>query len=328
MSIDYPHKSPQLLHAICLGPEVVKVRASRSAGRVIALLRNAIYLESNAGHIISIVDGEIDGPLTLRVTNITPLLAALKASSSETFQTTDDALHLEGAPRIAWSRAPKWTPRPPEKVAPASLRLTALDALAGAIAGAGQLKGFGPLAAHLVGAWSAKPLQASHHLDATASRALAELNRLLEATSLGNHNEMIDALLPLIGLGPGLTPSGDDLIAGIAASLVWQVRVGCIPAELARQVVQAVRGATPASTNRISARLLWYACEGVLYAPAMKLGEALLSGDTDAMLRSAKHLFSIGHTTGLDLAVGLLTGILLGLGREIMMHDDTRSVVT
>jgi hypothetical protein len=154
---------------------------------------------------------------------------------------------------------------------------------------------------------------------------LAVLNKALEAAYAGDYAAVGDDLLILIGLGPGLTPSGDDLVAGLAASLVWQARIGCIPAELARQVVQVVREAAPASTNRISARLLWYACEGVLYAPAMKLGEAMLSGDTGAMLRSGKHLSSIGHTTGLDLSVGLLTGMLLGIGTQDCGNPGNRT---
>jgi hypothetical protein len=316
MSIDYSHQSTLIVHAICLGPEVIEVRAHHATGRVIALLRNAIYLESGDGRIISIVDGEIDGPLTLRVANIKPLLARLKAPPCETFHATKDALCMEGVVRIAWAHSPHWTPNLPERIGQPTSQQDAVNVLAKAITQADRLEGLGQLAAHIVGARHAVPPPQVTHLDPLASRALATLNHACEAASTCNYAEVCVALNDLIGLGPGLTPSGDDMVAGIVAALVWQARIGCVPAELTRQVVEIVREAAPTRTNRISARLLWYACEGVLYATAMGLGEALLSGDTAATLAWSRRLFAIGHTTGVDLSIGLLTGMLLGIGTQ------------
>lgn len=292
------------------------MRTRNATGRVIALLRNAIYLESDDGRIISIVDGKIDGPLTLRVANTKPLLARLKAYPCETFQATEDALRIEGAAQIAWAHSPHWTPHLPERIGTPTSQLDAVNVLAEAITEADRLEGLGPLVAHIVGARHAVPPPQCTHLDALTARALATLNRAREAAATCNYAKVGAALNDLIGLGPGLTPSGDDVVAGIVAALVWQARIGYVPAELTRQVVEIVHEAAPARTNRISARLLWHACEGVLYAPAMGLVEALLSGDTAATLACSRRLFSIGHTTGVDLSIGLLTGMLLGIGTQ------------
>jgi hypothetical protein len=72
-----------------------------------------------------------------------------------------------------------------------------------------------------------------------------------------------------------------------------------------------VRAAAPQRTNRISARLLWHAGEGTLYAPALDLGAALFGGDAAGVAAPTRRLFAIGHTSGVDLAVGLLAGMRL-----------------
>ncbi len=124
------------------------------------------------------------------------------------------------------------------------------------------------------------------------------------------------ALASLLGLGTGLTPSGDDLVAGILASLVWQSNLGAIPAPFAKHLVESVREAAPGKTNHISARLLHHAGDGLLYAPAMELGAALLLGATDSIIAPARRLLSIGHSSGADLATGLLTGVVAGIEIE------------
>lgn len=126
-----------------------------------------------------------------------------------------------------------------------------------------------------------------------------------------NYAKAASALVGMLGLGPGLTPSGDDLLAGIVAALVWQARLGSGQPHLARSLANAIKCTASRVTNHISARFLWHACEGVLYAPAFDVGAALLSGDTAGVKAALPRLLTVGHTTGADLAAGLLVGTLL-----------------
>src|SRR5262249_53397323 len=118
------------------------------------------------------------------------------------------------------------------------------------------------------------------------------------------------ALVSLLGLGEGLTPSGDDIASGILAALVWRTRLGHESAPADEKLTDHVLAAT-SRTNRISARLLYYATQGILYAPAIQLGAALLAGDARAADEPTQRLFAIGHSTGLDVATGLLVGCLV-----------------
>jgi hypothetical protein len=91
----------------------------------------------------------------------------------------------------------------------------------------------------------------------------------------------------LAGRGGGLTPAGDDLLAGYAAGLV--LFHGCL-AE-----AEAIARAAAARTTSLSATLLRHAARGELPEPA----HALLEHGDPAPLRS------FGHSSGRALMVGL-----------------------
>lgn len=84
----------------------------------------------------------------------------------------------------------------------------------------------------------------------------------------------------LAGRGPGLTPAGDDLLAGYASGLA-------LLHGLEAQAAQIVQQATPL-TNSLSATLLLHAGHGEVPEPVHTL---LDSGDLGDLLR-------FGHTSG------------------------------
>ena len=90
----------------------------------------------------------------------------------------------------------------------------------------------------------------------------------------------------LIGRGPGLTPEGDDLVAGVAALLSED-----------RPWVAALLGTNLRTrTTSLSATLLELAAEGMGPEPL----QALLAGDHGALAR----LLRVGHSTGPTYARG------------------------
>ncbi|HEX4805783.1 MAG TPA: DUF2877 domain-containing protein [Conexibacter sp.] len=125
------------------------------------------------------------------------------------------------------------------------------------------------------------------------------LDAALHALRAGAHAE---AVRLLVGWGPGLTPSGDDVLVGLAAGAALRAEGWGANALLER----AARAA-PARTTFVSAALLRAAAAGV-FAPALRaLGEAAGgAGATAAIERVAR----IGSRSGLDL----LVGVELGLG--------------
>ena len=124
------------------------------------------------------------------------------------------------------------------------------------------------------------------------------LDRL--ARGLG-HSDAVGVASELLGRGTGLTPAGDDLVAGALAAL------RALGSPAADELGAAVRALAPAATTRLSAALLQAADVGGLVPEAAFALRALAgAGDVET---AAGRLIDLGHTSGWHLAAGLLVGV-------------------
>ncbi len=101
----------------------------------------------------------------------------------------------------------------------------------------------------------------------------------------------------LCGVGPGLTPSGDDALAGVlfVARLLWGVT--------AEPHLLACLG--EARTSEPSITFLVWAARGQSLAPAHELLLAAADGRVDEATRSAELLGQVGASSGADLCLGV-----------------------
>jgi hypothetical protein len=313
----------QYFAAISAGPEIAHL--SGTQGKVLAVLSNAVYLRSNRGHIIGIVgQAAEDGPLALRVNESDTLIRLLRGQDNLSFAYTQTFIELQGMARIALSHAQQWWAQVPASIRPISQRLQAVRVLLGMLEMNGCNGGACALASYLYGPHLSLPLPTEIPILKTNStagdlllRRLAQRVTRFQAAACELETEAASkALVSLLGLGDGLTPSGDDIVAGVLASLVWQVRLGTVPLGFAQRLVEAIRKAAPHRTNQVSSRLLWYAADGLLYAPAMELGAALLAGDVGSIIPPARRLLVIGHSSGAHITTGLIAGIVAGIEIE------------
>ncbi len=294
------------IEAISSGPEVMQVTGRGSAyGHVLAVVTGCIYLQSSQGYVVSIVGKEaVNSPLSLRVRGLPPLLNALRGLEGLPFHAAVNEIEIGGLVQIALHASTEWTPRVPCHIGQKLERNKAAWVLAQAIANCvpGVERGL----ASLVSAWHS-PLREQceeggivqeQHLGFLAalrmardnwrslhgSGAPAELATLrladgvlafAETWGTGDIKVAGAALASLVGLGPGLTPSGDDFVSGLLATLLWQAHLGATPVDPVEYLVAAVRRVSD-RTNSISARLLYYGTQGILYAPAMELGQHFL----------------------------------------------------
>ena len=105
----------------------------------------------------------------------------------------------------------------------------------------------------------------------------------------------------LLGLGPGLTPSGDDVLCGMLVALHavgWTDVVHELYAEIAR--------AAPSATSAISAAFLRAAAEGLGCEALHAAIAAILEGRIEALAGRVETLGRIGHTSGWDALAGAL----------------------
>ncbi len=105
----------------------------------------------------------------------------------------------------------------------------------------------------------------------------------------------------LIGAGPGLTPAGDDVVAGAAAACAL-LGTG-LPAREAELLISRANLATTA----LSAALLSCALEGQIVPQASELLRAL--DGSSAIAPALAHLRAVGSTSGTALAIGLVAAL-------------------
>jgi hypothetical protein len=115
------------------------------------------------------------------------------------------------------------------------------------------------------------------------------------------HGRLLQGIRQLKGCGLGLTPAGDDFIAGFLVGLhvLRQLR-GQGSQSTADAVFRAARGG-----NIFSNTFLDLARRGLLFGRLKDLLLALVSGSEGSVCKAAGKLFGIGETSGADLATGL-----------------------
>jgi Protein of unknown function (DUF2877) len=123
---------------------------------------------------------------------------------------------------------------------------------------------------------------------------------LADALAAGDAHGAVAALL---GRGTGLTPAGDDLVAGALATL------RAVGSQAANGLGRAVRALAPAATTRLSAALLEAADVAAVVPEAAAALRALAGVDAGSLDAATHRLVGVGHTSGWHLAAGLLVGV-------------------
>jgi len=113
----------------------------------------------------------------------------------------------------------------------------------------------------------------------------------------------------LIGLGAGLTPSGDDFLGGMLFAL--KILRTSYPA-LSFADFEIPIDSYRSRTHLISFTLLNDLKDGHAIAPLHSILNGLLSGESPENISPfVSQLTQVGHSTGWDLLAGLLTGMLV-----------------
>ncbi len=116
----------------------------------------------------------------------------------------------------------------------------------------------------------------------------------------------------MFGLGPGLTPSGDDFLVGLFAVLN-------IPASPCHGWLGGgadVLAGAERSTNAISLAALTQAARGRVRESIAALIEHLMYGAPEGLVTPLQRVLSIGSTSGTDIVAGIRCGFELNISQE------------
>ena len=188
---------------------------------------------------------------------------------------------------IDWNETPVWnSPEAPEKLPDSTLRQGLSNATA--------------LLKNMLGDLVYSPLWLAAH------RRFDTLCHSLSHNDLSRNDPFETPVVRLIGAGPGLTPSGDDLLTGLLGAL------NASRDSRFTHVRDIVRRYSD-RTGAVSRDYLDQACRGWWTEKLHDVFLATVSND-DSLEPAMRALAGHGHSSGLDLETGLIAGLSIATG--------------
>lgn len=278
-------------------PFLARLAAGTFSGRVHSIFAQVINIVSTDDELYSLTtDGMDPGPLSLRVAIGKPW-PEWPITAGDAVLSAEGILTVGSVP-VVWRTAAVWQgilpsfPRwsPPEGRA-------VLDSLAAEIRRQGRPGGMLEL------------LLPSGTADVTARTLKQRAENLLAALAAADWPAADTAAVRLLGLGGGLTPSGDDFCCGLLMAV--NMAAGPFSEEYRRFGQRLVLAATSRTTD-ISAAMLRQAATGRARERVLLLLRQLASGDMAPIKAALAPVLAIGSLSGTDLTVGLYAGLELG----------------
>jgi hypothetical protein len=273
-------------------------------GRVQSVHRAAIYVErpDPDGLLVVAIDDVGGVPGGILVRGVRDLRETGARPGMVVLPSPDGLAIPDAAVRIDLSRALVWSP-----VLPAAARFTAAAELARTAAAARRL------AADLTPEGGLAPMLSGRATpgDPWLVRARDLIGAQLEAIGTGDVATALGPTIDLIGLGVGLTPSGDDYLVGLLAGL----DATGDPDRHAIGAAIAVRA--PDRTTAVGAAALEHATRGAFSERLHDLLVALARGRLDDLEAPIRRAMAYGATSGSDTLVGLFGALDLAVARSM-----------
>ncbi len=315
---------PFVFRALSYGPGVREFFSGPGLlGEVAAVFQRVLYLREVGGRMICIAhEMAHDAPLTIRATIPRQFDFAESGITTGILVTcaNEKELHIGGRVVLLTSDAVEW--RPAEVVATATPEqvLSGLRRVSYEVGKHAPAIGLAPLVTRvecLVNEKMPRSVPDTGLLDA----ALPAIEQLVRSVRLRDSGGVDSAVKRLLGLGPGLTPSGDDFLCGfMAAGMATMKALG--PDRVRSDyfdgamtgVVESVSLHAASMTTEVSASFLGFAIQGITSSTVHRLIEELLDANGEReSLSAARVLTEIGHSSGWDCLFGTLLGMHLCL---------------
>jgi hypothetical protein len=180
----------------------------------------------------------------------------------------------------------------------------------------GKMAGLGELLSEIT---PGKANEKIKKLNIFSSFAFPRIIRLEQAFQSEKESNLKNAVHELIGFGPGLTPSSDDMLAGLVLLCVLYAK-NCERAKsVSRLLGQAIVKEVQGRTTLLSEEYLKQASSGRGNEQVMRLCAALLTEGQAPVERATREALEIGETSGTDTILGIVIGALLCIGKHLFL---------
>ena len=307
---------PCRLRVTRLGRAAGRALGREPAWRVLSVFRRSFYCRSSLGALVLVGPESLGaGPLHVlwrgpEETGASPPGEGMRVEldADGTRAPVADALTLD------LSEAREWRPPSPPRWHPSSLRRSL--AWLERAADRAPAEGLGRLIALVAAGTADGGLPARPGLPGHARPAVAALSGWIRAAlarvPAAASPAPSAAIGDLIGLGPGLTPSGDDVLAGALLALHGFGRD-----DVRDHLAAWLRPRLEGRTGLVSRAHLECAAGGEGAAALHDALAALASGDSTALTAAAAAVGTLGHCSGWDGLVGI------ALVAEAWLADET-----
>lgn len=263
---------------------------SESEGRVVAVFENSFYAVFGGQWICVGLPHLGSGPLHVLCERRPLRWPAIGGGVA----VTGSALRIDSRPFATLGDAFIWRPEPPASWTHAGLRL-GLGAVDESFHVGAAEEGLAAVGC------AQRPVKPSP-LVAAAAPGISALDRVITDALSGRAPSPADSaeLVTLIGLGPGLTPSGDDMLGGAL------ITFAALDLPNARDLLWSACRDHLDRTNDISGVHLRTAALGYGAAAMHAAIRATIKGDVNCMEQALAAVSAIGHTSGKDGFAGAL----------------------
>ncbi len=175
----------------------------------------------------------------------------------------------------------------------------------------GNHEGLGQLLPYVDNILSGAPIPGSE-LNPFSRSVLPRIIGLLKAVRSKNFDGVRKNAKNLVGLGPGLTPSADDMLAGFMVGLRWAAS----SLEVNEKKVDEVNSSIVACVNKttlLSQQVLKHSAVGEVNETVENFLKAILMDKASEVKESAGNVLLVGETSGADTMLGILLGLFIAL---------------
>lgn len=224
---------------------------------------------------------------------------------------TAKGLFTEGSPLVCFMDFAEFTPRTHTR--PMACTMRCRLALAATLEAVSSLPPRGGFHAMLNrcdegGEGQAGGQPASQLVEHLGRREWAQGARLAEALAHCDWDSFSLAGLELAGMGEGLTPAGDDFLAGALAALRFH-GLSRRRAVLPNQLGEGLAAHAGMRTTQFSAFLLSCSAAGQIAQPLSDWLNAVHRGDPEGAVGLVEAIAGLGHTSGLDTLSGMILAL-------------------
>jgi hypothetical protein len=283
------------------------------SGKVLAVLSTTIYLVSRDGEILWMSQ---EG-LAMHRRSILVSFWPSAICVGQTFFVDGLFLRFPEEVTIDLDSATEWKPSGvrAKHTEPLTVMNVCTRRLREAVTKLGNAKGFGQMIS-IISSFVNGNTQAIPNADSLLARARNSILDLATACFNFDMTEVTRRGKELVGLGPGLTPSGDDFLGGLLFAAHWLKTAYPQNFNWEEEPMMDLIDWASTQTHPISHAILKDHAFGHGPEPLHDVVASLLNGqDLDRTMEGAERLLGIGDTSGWDILAGMLTGMLLVEGK-------------